>query len=442
MRDAGDVGCVHETCTWPVRCRDPAAMATVLAVEAPTDKHLSASVAGHVHVGDHIEFEVVAVNKSSANGTEHMHRSQHRYTAFADLHKALRHKLSALPATFPVSKSLPAPQRVEALSNYLSSVSTAIGGATPPEEWLSFLHVLAPSGETPSELKLMTFNLGLLRVRVFGMTAFGSPPHTEQRFKHIPAAINACGADVVALQEIYEKAHVSALLKHVGGTYPYFARADNQAWSGAFHNGLLFLSKHPVDGMALRKHEQASALERWFGSKSCLSCRISTPLGKLCLVNMHTTAGGGVDPENADVDSVREAELAEAVELCDAAAADGCVPPGRTARSSNNARPLSLSRSLAPGSLLPPLPLTRALHGSLAGTLLQSSAISTWAPNHLRATTATWARAGTTTPSYPLPRPWDARGTPSRHSTTSKSSLSARLSASTTSSSSVAVRSR
>ena len=53
--------------------------------------------------------------------------------------------------------------------------------------------------------------------------------------------------------------------------------------------------------------------------------RITTPVGKFCFVNMHTTAGGGSDPEAGDVDTVRQSELDEAVQLCTQAASDGYV---------------------------------------------------------------------------------------------------------------------
>ena len=36
------------------------------------------------------------------------------------------------------------------------------------------------------------------------------------------------------------------------------------------------------------KHAQSSSLERAFGCKSCLLTRITTPVGKLCFVNMHS----------------------------------------------------------------------------------------------------------------------------------------------------------
>ena len=282
-----------------------------------------ATVGKAKRVGDRVEFEVVAITVHT--DVERTHKSQHRYSAFADLHKALKPKVAALPVSFPVGKvtGVDVDKRAEELSKYMETVCGAIDASNPPEELMNFLHAAAVNeGAAPTELKLLTFNLGLLRLRMLGMTTFGSPPYTEERFQHIPDAIKACGADVIALQEIYEKVHVAALLKHVGSLYPYVARADNNK-GVQFHNGLMFLSKYPIDSFSLKKHTHASALEKWFGCKSCLSCNISTPLGPLCLVNMHTTAGGGVDPEKADVDTVRESELAEAMQLADEAAAAG-----------------------------------------------------------------------------------------------------------------------
>ena len=37
-----------------------------------------------------------------------------------------------------------------------------------------------------------------------------------------------------------------------------------------FHNGLLILSRVPIDAQVLKKHARSSALERMFASKSCL----------------------------------------------------------------------------------------------------------------------------------------------------------------------------
>ena len=172
----------------------------------------------------------------------------------------------------------------------------------------------------------MTFNLGLLRIKLLGKTVFSSPPFVPERFdvilKRLPALLAAQEVDVCALQEIYEPEHVSALLQAVKREMPYHARGDNNGRL-QFHNGLLFLSRTPIEASALVKHSQSSALERWFGCKSCLGVRLHTHLGKIALVNLHTTAGGGVDPASGGVDSVRQSELEEGMALCERARADG-----------------------------------------------------------------------------------------------------------------------
>jgi endonuclease/exonuclease/phosphatase family metal-dependent hydrolase len=143
-----------------------------------------------------------------------------------------------------------------------------------------------------AELKICSFNLGLLRVKVFGLTAKASPPYVAERFKQIPAALCRSGADIVFLQEIYEDAHVEALLAAARAAgYEHHARADTRSGRSRwrqFHNGLLVLSKLPIDAFECIKHAQSSSLERAFGCKSCLLTRITTPVGKLCFVNMHS----------------------------------------------------------------------------------------------------------------------------------------------------------
>jgi len=284
----------------------------------------SITVTAHKKVGDHVEYEITTV-VTGADGAERSVHAQHRYSAFEKLHRAVQPQLPSLPTAFPVPKATlsDAARRVESLNRYLGTVCAAVEtSGEPPAALLHFLHAEAEPSDAPADVRLLTFNLGLLRLQLFGVTAFGSPPFTAERFRYIPQAILACGADIVALQEIYERGHVAALLEAVAAVYPYHARADNQRVH-QFHNGLLYLSRYPIDSFSLRKHAQASSAEKWLGCKSALECRIATPLGPLCFVNLHTTAGGGVDPEAQDVDTVRQSELAEAIAMCEAAAADG-----------------------------------------------------------------------------------------------------------------------
>jgi len=87
----------------------------------------------------------------------------------------------------------------------------------------------------------------------------------------------------------------------------------------------MFLSKQEllIEEQRCLRHEQAAAGEKVLGDKAMLMIKVTSgSLGRLCIVNMHTTAGGGLDPEA--VDAIRESELKEAVDLCAQAMIDGC----------------------------------------------------------------------------------------------------------------------
>jgi len=176
---------------------------------------------------------------------------------------------------------------------------------------------------TNEEVRLLTFNLGLLRFRACCCTIFESPPFVEDRLVPICEALAASDAHIIAVQEIYEPDHVDLLLETVKGTFPYHARYDNQrCWQ--FHSGLLFLSRFPITDSSVFKHAESSGLEQMFGCKSCLTMQVGTPLGDLFLANLHTTAGGGSDTESGDTDSARQSELEEAMQACQQAMQKGC----------------------------------------------------------------------------------------------------------------------
>jgi endonuclease/exonuclease/phosphatase family metal-dependent hydrolase len=193
--------------------------------------------------------------------------------------------------------------------------------------------------ETPT-MKLMVYNVGLLRLRLFyKLQVFANPPFADERFAHIPKALLSSGADIIALQEIYEDCHVNSLISQVKHIYPFYARGherDNGKWQHPsqsndqkqkpsmatsfsewkFHNGLLLLSKYPIESAALIKHKRAALLEQIMGSKSMLAARVRSPLGMLFLLNVHATAGGERDPEDTNVDIIRQHEMEEVVSVC------------------------------------------------------------------------------------------------------------------------------
>lgn len=110
----------------------------------------------------------------------------------------------------------------------------------------------APALVSSPEVRLATFNLGLLQFRTFGKVVKESPPFVEQRFPFICSALASCTAHIVAIQEVYEGHHVGALLDAVKDKYPYHARFNNhEPWQ--FHNGLLFLSQFPIEKSSIKK---------------------------------------------------------------------------------------------------------------------------------------------------------------------------------------------
>mmetsp|Transcript_64085 Transcript_64085/g.177085 ORF Transcript_64085/g.177085 Transcript_64085/m.177085 type:complete len:324 (+) Transcript_64085:260-1231(+) len=185
---------------------------------------------------------------------------------------------------------------------------------------------LAATPASASEIKMLTYNCGLLRFRLFGTwggTVFHNPPHVTDRFPHLAKALLDSGADIIALQEIYEPGHIDQLCAAVKEVYPYSGYRRSGGWA-KFTNGLMFLSKFEISDVALEMHAQMAGVERMLGSKAVLAVRVNTPVGQLYLMNLHTTAGGGLSPEA--VDAVRESELQEAVDMGTAALGEGYIP--------------------------------------------------------------------------------------------------------------------
>jgi hypothetical protein len=93
-----------------------------------------------------------------------------------------------------------------------------------------------------------------------------------------------------------EQAHADFLCSSLEDLYPYHALV-NLGGCIKFHNGLLLLSKHPIKNTILQPYDR---VERHMATKSNLIVDIqvghngTTQIWRL--VNLHTTAGGTVDP--------------------------------------------------------------------------------------------------------------------------------------------------
>ena len=163
-------------------------------------------------------------------------------------------------------------------------------------------------------LKILTYNIGLLDFTLFGFTVYSNPPYSEKRLRFIPEAIRHHEPDIVCLQECYSERHVEYLIFALIDLYPYCAR-QNSGDLVRLHNGLLILSKFPVVSSKLIQYKEVSTLEYYLASKSSLFCALEIPrFGILGLVNMHTTAGGENDPESIIADQHRQSEIIQSLD--------------------------------------------------------------------------------------------------------------------------------
>jgi sphingomyelin phosphodiesterase 2 len=180
--------------------------------------------------------------------------------------------------------------------------------------------LLSPSSPpSVDKLSLLTFNVGLLQMNLFGfIPIFANPEYVSQRRPHIPQKIREINADIVSIQECYEDKHANFITSTLVDLYPYHARHRSPGFAPwKFQNGLLFLSKYPILESYIEKLHKAASLEMWMANKSNLVMTVAIPsLGSVTLVNSHTTAGGATHPEHPGVDSDREDELRQAVEAC------------------------------------------------------------------------------------------------------------------------------
>ena len=75
-------------------------------------------------------------------------------------------------------------------------------------------------------LVVLTWNVGLMRIKMCGKTVFSNPPFVQERAQHIAPSILSHKADVVALQECYEVEHVDMLVDALSSQYPFNAHVE------------------------------------------------------------------------------------------------------------------------------------------------------------------------------------------------------------------------
>ncbi|KAK2197370.1 bifunctional Endonuclease-exonuclease-phosphatase superfamily/Endonuclease-exonuclease-phosphatase [Babesia duncani] len=195
---------------------------------------------------------------------------------------------------------------------------------------------------------MLTFNAGLLEVRMLGMQLYQNPSFTEKRLKYIPREIRQANADIVCLQEVYSKEHAKLIAQSLQDVYPYAVRDDylpqGELWQfllsneeeqprnnrrrgfGIFHSGLLVLSKFPIVCAKFHAWEKVTYLEAMLANKGFLEVFVDIPsLGCFVFYNMHM-ASASVNPESRHVENLRLEEVKQLLKTSRESAKRGFIP--------------------------------------------------------------------------------------------------------------------
>lgn len=179
-----------------------------------------------------------------------------------------------------------------------------------------------------SGFSVLTFNTGLLRVSLLGKVLAEPTPFIAERYARLAGAIAGVDADVVALQEIYFGEHREGLVSSLRTEYPHVARHERRRWPNR-GNGLLVLSRFPLEATEYLRFTDVDLLERIFVGKGALIADVRLPGGEtVSLANLHTTAGGTAHTESARANAMRRGNLEAVIRRIRERAGDGRVVMG------------------------------------------------------------------------------------------------------------------
>jgi endonuclease/exonuclease/phosphatase family metal-dependent hydrolase len=156
-------------------------------------------------------------------------------------------------------------------------------------------------------LKILTYNAGLLKIGLFGRTLVEPAPFVNERFARLAPALLSSGADIIALQEVYDRSHQTQLINDLFGIYPYHAVSPTRRWRH-FGAALMIFSKYPMVDVQYLLFDHVPFDERLFVDKGIIIATINTDVfGPIRLANTHNTSGGALhDPEGVFTSRVRD----------------------------------------------------------------------------------------------------------------------------------------
>ena len=156
-------------------------------------------------------------------------------------------------------------------------------------------------------LRVLTLNTALLRVRLLGRTLL-EVGHLDERLQALPGALAGCDADVLCLQEVFRRRDRDLLTQALRPTHPFVARCDDRR-RGMTH-GLLVASRFPLADASFTRFDAVQAWQRLLVRQGVLAVTVHVPGGgDLRVLDVHTTAGGGGDPEAPRIERLRSRQL-------------------------------------------------------------------------------------------------------------------------------------
>jgi endonuclease/exonuclease/phosphatase family metal-dependent hydrolase len=169
-----------------------------------------------------------------------------------------------------------------------------------------------------SGLRVATLNVGLLRMQIGRFSIFEPVPRVAERMVGLPRFLRTLGVDVLALQEVFVRGYRRQLVHELAEVFPHAAAGVSHSWMG---NGLITLSRHPIEVSAFQRFRHDFLMVRPFATFGLLHTRIRRPGGAtLEFFNTHLTAGPFGDPERARVEAMRDRQIQQLIGAADAVA--------------------------------------------------------------------------------------------------------------------------
>lgn len=143
----------------------------------------------------------------------------------------------------------------------------------------------------PHELKIISFNVGLTRLKFIPFN-YNFVPFVNERVRLLPNALLNAGADVICLQEVFENGLFRKLRAELSAVYPY-AFHNNKGWK-LFNKGLAIFSKYQFEHMS-EVSFKTMALEKFAQKGASIIRFVEEPYESIILANVHFPYGGYIN---------------------------------------------------------------------------------------------------------------------------------------------------